>query len=315
MGILLLGGLAAPDASPVTMLLIAVPMYALYEVSIWIIVLLEKSWRRDAERVLVSTMSYDRDASDPPAVRDAFAGRRSRSLFANVLFAVSLFAVWGRPDADRRHRRARQGRRRSTCRTYPPALARLVLRLHFDNIYHDTAYIAHHRADPRVADRLHVPARDSGAACRPLRAVKIDHIPLHATVVGRRATRPTSARASSASSAKRGWLDPQARTRRRRVDVRRQARLGAARRSGRAHRLRHHRHGDDDLLGARLLRLDHDVCPAAPTTIPQTGAVFKLDEFRYRIDPIQTKTRDRLSADRLRLGRARDRPVRRDRAR
>ncbi len=48
MGILLLGGLAAPDASPVTMLLIAVPMYALYEVSIWLIVLLEKSWRRDA---------------------------------------------------------------------------------------------------------------------------------------------------------------------------------------------------------------------------------------------------------------------------
>lgn len=48
MGILLLGGLAAPDASPVTMLLIAVPMYLLYEISIWIIVLLEKSWRRQA---------------------------------------------------------------------------------------------------------------------------------------------------------------------------------------------------------------------------------------------------------------------------
>ena len=48
MGILLLGGLAAPDASPVTMLLIAVPMYALYEISIWLIVLLDKSWRRDS---------------------------------------------------------------------------------------------------------------------------------------------------------------------------------------------------------------------------------------------------------------------------
>jgi sec-independent protein translocase protein TatC len=48
MGILLVGGLAAPDASPVTMLLIAVPMYLLYEVSIWIIVLLEKSWRRQS---------------------------------------------------------------------------------------------------------------------------------------------------------------------------------------------------------------------------------------------------------------------------
>ena len=48
MGILLLGGLAAPDASPVTMLLIAVPMYILYEASIWIILLLEKSWHRES---------------------------------------------------------------------------------------------------------------------------------------------------------------------------------------------------------------------------------------------------------------------------
>jgi len=48
-GILLVGGIAAPDASPVTMLLIAGPMYILYEASIWIIVLLEKSWRRESE--------------------------------------------------------------------------------------------------------------------------------------------------------------------------------------------------------------------------------------------------------------------------
>jgi sec-independent protein translocase protein TatC len=47
MGILLLGGIAAPDGSPVTMMLIAVPMYVLYEASIWIIVLLEKSWHRE----------------------------------------------------------------------------------------------------------------------------------------------------------------------------------------------------------------------------------------------------------------------------
>jgi sec-independent protein translocase protein TatC len=46
-GILLAGGIAAPDASPITMLLIAVPMYVLYEASIWIILLLERSWRRE----------------------------------------------------------------------------------------------------------------------------------------------------------------------------------------------------------------------------------------------------------------------------
>ncbi len=50
MGILLAGGFLAPDASPVTMLLISGPMYVLYEASIWIILLLEKSWRRDAHR-------------------------------------------------------------------------------------------------------------------------------------------------------------------------------------------------------------------------------------------------------------------------
>jgi sec-independent protein translocase protein TatC len=47
MGILLVGGFAAPDASPVTMMLIAVPMYVLYEVSILLITLLEKSWHRE----------------------------------------------------------------------------------------------------------------------------------------------------------------------------------------------------------------------------------------------------------------------------
>jgi sec-independent protein translocase protein TatC len=39
------GGLAAPDGSPLTMALLALPMYALYELSIWIIYPLEKRWR------------------------------------------------------------------------------------------------------------------------------------------------------------------------------------------------------------------------------------------------------------------------------
>ncbi len=41
------GGIAAPDGNPVTMALLAVPMYLLYEASIWVIVVLEKSWRRN----------------------------------------------------------------------------------------------------------------------------------------------------------------------------------------------------------------------------------------------------------------------------
>jgi sec-independent protein translocase protein TatC len=42
------GGLAAPDGNPLTMALLALPMYALYELSIWIIYPLEKRWRSSA---------------------------------------------------------------------------------------------------------------------------------------------------------------------------------------------------------------------------------------------------------------------------
>jgi sec-independent protein translocase protein TatC len=37
------GGIAAPDGNPLTMALLALPMYALYEISIWVIVLLERT--------------------------------------------------------------------------------------------------------------------------------------------------------------------------------------------------------------------------------------------------------------------------------
>ena len=39
-GFFVAGGIAAPDGNPMTMVLLAVPMYVLYEISIWIIVLL-----------------------------------------------------------------------------------------------------------------------------------------------------------------------------------------------------------------------------------------------------------------------------------
>ena len=43
-----LAGIAAPDGNPLTMALMALPMYVLFEGSIWVIVLLEKSWKRAA---------------------------------------------------------------------------------------------------------------------------------------------------------------------------------------------------------------------------------------------------------------------------
>jgi|HubBroStandDraft_5_1064220.scaffolds.fasta_scaffold02711_3 sec-independent protein translocase protein TatC len=39
------GGFAAPDGNPLTMALLAIPMYLLYEISIWIIKPLERGWR------------------------------------------------------------------------------------------------------------------------------------------------------------------------------------------------------------------------------------------------------------------------------
>jgi sec-independent protein translocase protein TatC len=48
-GMMVIGAVLAPDGSPLTMLLLAGPMYVLFESSIWIIVFLEKSWKRSGE--------------------------------------------------------------------------------------------------------------------------------------------------------------------------------------------------------------------------------------------------------------------------
>jgi sec-independent protein translocase protein TatC len=45
-GFFVAGGIAAPDGNPLTMALLALPMYVLYELSIWTIVLLDRTWRR-----------------------------------------------------------------------------------------------------------------------------------------------------------------------------------------------------------------------------------------------------------------------------
>ncbi len=44
-GFFIAGGLAAPDGNPLTMALLALPMYALYEISIWIILPLQRRWK------------------------------------------------------------------------------------------------------------------------------------------------------------------------------------------------------------------------------------------------------------------------------
>ncbi|MBV8074493.1 MAG: twin-arginine translocase subunit TatC [Candidatus Eremiobacteraeota bacterium] len=48
MASLLIGGVAAPDGQPTTMMLMAAPLFLLYEASIWVILLLERSWQRES---------------------------------------------------------------------------------------------------------------------------------------------------------------------------------------------------------------------------------------------------------------------------
>ncbi len=101
-------------------------------------------------------------------------------LFANILFAVSLFAVWGvltligvvvdQAKGDDFY-----------WQNYSPLLARVVLRLHMDNIYHSPAYIGIIGLiliSMTVATfRRVIPAR-----LPALRPVKIDKIGLNASV-------------------------------------------------------------------------------------------------------------------------------------
>jgi sec-independent protein translocase protein TatC len=47
-GMLVVGAVLAPDGSPVTMMMLAAPMYVLFEISIWLIVFMERRWKLEA---------------------------------------------------------------------------------------------------------------------------------------------------------------------------------------------------------------------------------------------------------------------------
>jgi cytochrome c biogenesis protein len=102
------------------------------------------------------------------------------ALFSNILFAVSLFAVWGLMTligviVD-------QGKDPAFyAQNYVPALARLVLRLHLDNIYHSPAYVGIIGVI-LVSLAVCTFKRVIPARLPPLRAVTIDKIPLNASL-------------------------------------------------------------------------------------------------------------------------------------
>jgi cytochrome c biogenesis protein len=205
---------------------------------------------------------------------------------SNFWFGMSLLAVWGLLTligvvVD-------QGKDENFYLTnYTPALARLVLRLHLDNIYHSPAYlgiIGFILACMTLATFWRViPTR-----LPPLRAVKIDKIPLNASVTIRGDEAAVRERVER-FFATHGWL-----VRKRDLggvewtfaDKHNWARRGV---------LVAHVGFVVIAIGTTLYWAfgysgQTTVMSGSSVTIPQSKAVFRLDRFRFRIDPIQTRS-------------------------
>jgi cytochrome c biogenesis protein len=170
---------------------------------------------------------------------------------------------------------------------YTPALARLVLRLHLDNIYHSNGYVGivgFIVACMILATfRRVIPNR-----LPPLRAVKIAAIPLHASVRIEGDEPDVAARVERFFTA-RGWM-----VRKREfggvewtfADKHNWARKGVL-----------IAHVGFILIAAGTTLYwffgysgQTAILAGTQATIAQNGTRFKLDQFRYRIDPIQTKS-------------------------
>jgi cytochrome c biogenesis protein len=99
--------------------------------------------------------------------------------FGNVLFAVSLFIVWGLLTLVGVV--VEQGQDRSAyLQSYAAPVARAILRLNFDNVYHSPWYVA---IIGLILLSLAVCTfkRVIPARLPPLRPMRIEHIPLHAS--------------------------------------------------------------------------------------------------------------------------------------
>ncbi len=228
-------------------------------------------------------------ASEPSAA----PGARLRAALDDVLdqlsnfwFGMSLLAVWGVMTligvvVD-------QGKDAAFYQTnYAPALARLVLRLHLDNIYHSSAYLAIIGLI-LVCMTLATFWRVIPARLPPLRGVKIAAIPLHATVPIAGDEAAVRERVT-AFFAERGWL------------VRKREHGGVewtfADKFNWARKGVLIAHVGFVLIAAGTTLYwafgysgQTAILAGSSVTIPENGTRFTLDRFRYRIDPIQTKS-------------------------
>jgi len=206
--------------------------------------------------------------------------------FSDFWFGMSLLAVWGTMTligviVD-------QGKDASFYTdNYPPALARLVLRLHLDNIYHSVGYIgviAFIIACMTLATfRRVIPSR-----MPPLRAVKIDKMPLSATVTVAGAESDVRARVE-AFFAGHGWL-----VRKRDIagvewtfaDKHDWARRGV---------LVAHVGFVVIAIGTTLYWAfgysgQTAILAGQTVTIPENGTTLRLDRFGYHFEPIVTRS-------------------------
>jgi cytochrome c biogenesis protein len=207
-------------------------------------------------------------------------------LFSDFWFGMLLLAVWGVMTligvvVD-------QGKDVSFyTQNYAPALARLVLRLHLDNIYHSPAYIglvAMIVATMTFATfRVVIPRR-----LPPLRGVKIEYIPLHASVAVEGSEADVRERVD-AYFQERGW------------QIRKRAFDGIewvfADKHNWARKGVLIAHVGFILIAAGTTvywALGFDgvsaVLAGQTVTIPRSGAKLQLQSFGYRIDPIKTRS-------------------------
>ena len=207
-------------------------------------------------------------------------------LFASIYFAVSLFAVWGGLTligviVD-------QGKDpQFYWNNYAPPLARLVLRLHLDNIYHSAPYVG---IIGLILVSLAVCTfkRVIPARLPPLRSVKIERIPLNATLSVQGDERDVRERIERFFR-ERGWS-----VRKREfggeewtfADKHNWARRGVLV----AHIGFVIITAGTTWYWAQGFSGQTAIVTGSTQAIPETGARIRLDSFAYKIDPIRTKS-------------------------
>jgi cytochrome c biogenesis protein len=205
--------------------------------------------------------------------------------FSNVLFAVSLFLVWGILTligviVD-------QGKDAATYfASYPAPIARAILRLGFDNIYHSAWYVG---IVGLILISLTVCTfkRVIPARMPPLRPVKIDKMPLHASVEIHGDESSVRARVEGFFR-KHGWQ-----LRKREFDGTEWTFADKHNWARRGVLVAHIGFviiaAGTTLYWARGFSGDTVVVTGRSVQIPQTKAIIHLDNFKYTITPVLTK--------------------------